>query len=129
MFHYLGHSRSDLSATPSVKLSDVTCLWTKTSSDGPLYNVSIDLHGNKLLAVTGSVGSGKSSLLHAISGEILVAAGKVQVEGKISYVSQSAWIFSGTVRDNILFGNEFKEEKYQRVINACALKDDMTKFP
>ena len=58
-----------------------------------------------------------------------MAAGKVQVEGKISYVSQSAWIFSGTVRDNILFGNEFKEEKYQRVINACALKDDMTKFP
>ena len=79
--------------------------------------------------MTGPVGSGKSSLLHAISGEILVASGKVEVEGKIAYVSQSAWIFSGTVRDNILFGNEFKEEKYQRVINACALKDDMTKFP
>ena len=114
---------------PSVKMTNVSCVWTKDSTDGPLNKVNIDIHGNSLLAVTGPVGSGKSSLLQAISGELLLSSGKLQVKGNIAYVSQSAWIFSGTVRDNILFGNEYGEEKYQKVIIACALVDDMAKFP
>lgn len=110
-------------------MSNVSCVWIKNSSDGPLNNINIDIHGNTLLAVTGPVGSGKSSFLQAISGELLVTSGEVKVTGDIAYVSQSAWIFSGTVRDNILFGKEYDEEKYQKVLSACALIDDMAKFP
>ena len=96
---------------------------------GPLNNINLDVRGNTLLVVTGPVGSGKSSLLHAISGELLKSSGILKVWGSIAYVSQSAWIFSGTVRDNILFGQEYSEKKYQKIICACALLDDMAKFP
>ena len=58
-----------------------------------------------------------------------VTSGKVLVKGKVGLSSQVPWIFSETVRDNILFGNEFCPERYHKVIEACALKDDLDNFP
>ncbi|EDV27211.1 uncharacterized protein TRIADDRAFT_54940 [Trichoplax adhaerens] len=52
-----------------------------------------------------------------------------RISGKIAYVSQIPWIFSGTVRENILFGSEFHEEKYLKVIEACALRKDLQQWP
>ena len=112
-----------------VLLTDVTCNWNDSSSKGPLTNVTVNLHGNKLMFVTGPIGSGKSSLLHVITGSMSVTSGKVLVKGKVGLSSQVPWIFSGTVRDNILFGNEFCPERYYKVIEACALKDDLDNFP
>ena len=112
-----------------VLLTDVTCNWNDSSSKGPLSNVTVNLHGNKLMFVTGPIGSGKSSLLHVIAGSMSVTSGKVLVKGKVGLSSQVPWIFSGTVRDNILFGNEFCPERYHKVIEACALKDDLDNFP
>ncbi|QCD83409.1 putative ABC transporter C family member 15 [Vigna unguiculata] len=78
------------------------------------------------VAVCGSVGSGKSSLLCCILGEIpLVSGALTKVYGTRSYVPQSPWIQSGTVRENILFGKQMNKEFYEDVLDGCALKQDI----
>lgn len=82
-----------------------------------------------MTVIIGSVGSGKTSLLMTILGEVPIVSGKVKVNGRISYASQEPWIFSGTVRQNILFGNDFDEHKYKRVIFVSALEEDIRLLP
>ena len=65
----------------------------------------------------------QSSLLRALLGELAPSQGKVSVHGRIAYVSQQPWLFPGTVRSNILFGKKYEEERYEKVIKACALKE------
>lgn len=64
----------------------------------------------------------QSSLLSAVLGELPASQGLVSVHGRIAYVSQQPWVFSGTVRSNILFGKKYEKERYEKVIKACALK-------
>ena len=64
----------------------------------------------------------QSSLLMALLGEMPLSQGDIQVKGRIGYASQQPWIFSGTVKENITFGQEFDEDRYNRVIEACALR-------
>lgn len=71
------------------------------------------------------MGAGKSSLLNAVLGELPPSQGLVNVHGRIAYVSQQPWVFSGTVRSNILFGKKYEKERYEQVIKACALKKDL----
>ena len=65
----------------------------------------------------------QSSLLHALLGELPPSQGQVTMHGRIMYVSQQPWMFSGTVRSNILFGKKYEEERYEKVIKACALEE------
>ena len=65
----------------------------------------------------------QSSLLSAVLGELPLSQGKVSVHGRIAYVSQQPWVFSGTVRSNILFGKKYEKERYEEVIKACALEE------
>ena len=65
----------------------------------------------------------QSSLLSAVLGELPPNQGQVSVHGRIAYVSQQPWVFSGTVRSNILFGKKYEEERYIKVIKACALEE------
>ena len=58
----------------------------------------------------------------AAMNEIPIIEGHVKVIGTVSYVSQEAWIFSGTVRQNILFGKDYDERKFENVIDVCALR-------
>ena len=83
----------------------------------------------QLVGITGSVGSGKTSLLMAILGELPISSGKISCIGKIAHVSQTPWVYSGTVRENIVFGNEFVEQKYNKVIEVCDLQKDTSRFP
>lgn len=62
-------------------------------------------------------------------GELFINKGRVDVKGRISYASQEAWIYSGTVRENILFNSVYDSEKYKEVVKVCALERDMTLFP
>jgi ATP-binding cassette, subfamily C (CFTR/MRP), member 1 len=80
-----------------------------------------------LVALVGPVGSGKSSILAAILGEMSKTDGHVQVAGNIAYVPQTAWILNATLKENILFGKSFDEKLYNEVIDACALKPDFGK--
>ena len=94
-----------------------------------LHGVSLQCSGRDLIAITGATGSGKSSVLEAIVGEIPVTNGQILVTGKIAYMPQNPWLFSGTVKENILFGNEFDEQKYQATIEACSLTEDFELLP
>ena len=91
-----------------------------------LSNVSFHVDSGDLSAVIGRVGSGKSSLCSAILNESILGEGRVAVKGRVAYVAQTAWILNATVRDNILFGAPYDEEKYQRVLKACQLEQDLS---
>nr|XP_020449184.1 cystic fibrosis transmembrane conductance regulator isoform X2 [Monopterus albus] len=94
-----------------------------------LRNISLSLEKGKMLAVAGSTGSGKSSLLMMILGELVPSEGKIMHSGRISFSPQTAWIMPGTIRDNILFGLTYDEYRYTSVIKACQLEEDFALLP
>ena len=95
-----------------------------------LQDIQFSTASQGLTVITGPVGSGKSTLLSVIAGEISAdICGSITFQGTLAYVPQTAWIFSGTIRENILFGQPYDESKYNRVIEACALKEDIQRFP
>eukprot|EP01052_Picozoa_sp_SAG31_P002041 SAG31_NODE_68_length_28153_cov_23.647717_23_plen_75_part_00 len=67
--------------------------------------------------------------MHAILGELERTHGSVTVNGSVSYAAQSSFIMNCTLKDNILFGSEYDEEKYRQVLFACALEDDLKQLP
>uniref|UniRef100_A0A8U7M3N2 Multidrug resistance-associated protein 4 n=1 Tax=Corvus moneduloides TaxID=1196302 RepID=A0A8U7M3N2_CORMO len=103
-------------------VQDLTCYWDKSSETPALQQISFTVRRGELLAVIGPVGAGKSSLLSAVLGELPTDKGLINVTGRIAYVSQQPWVFSGTVRSNILFDKEYEKEKYEKVLKVCALK-------
>uniref|UniRef100_A0A452RZL6 ATP binding cassette subfamily C member 4 (PEL blood group) n=1 Tax=Ursus americanus TaxID=9643 RepID=A0A452RZL6_URSAM len=108
-----------------VHVQDFTAFRDKASETPTLQGLSFTVRPGELLAVIGPVGAGKSSLLSAVLGELPRSHGLVSVHGRIAYVSQQPWVFSGTVRSNILFGKKYEKERYEKVIKACALKKDL----
>ncbi|XP_033908710.3 multidrug resistance-associated protein 1-like isoform X2 [Acipenser ruthenus] len=101
------------------------------SRDGApcLKKINVSVARGSLVAVVGHVGSGKSSLLSALLGEMEKKNGRVSLQGSVAYVPQQAWIQNATLRDNIVFGRERKESWYQRVVEACALMPDLEILP
>ncbi|XP_032595385.1 multidrug resistance-associated protein 1 isoform X3 [Drosophila grimshawi] len=90
-----------------------------------LKNINIEVRQNNLVAIVGTVGSGKSSVIQAFLGEMEKISGSVNTVGTMAYVPQQAWIQNATVRDNILFGKPYDRKRYNRVIDACALRTDI----
>ncbi|KXS18959.1 hypothetical protein M427DRAFT_95715 [Gonapodya prolifera JEL478] len=90
-----------------------------------LRGVDFVLPKGALMMVVGPVGSGKSSLLSALVGEMRRVEGLVEVRGSVAYCPQQAWIQNATVRANITFGNTFNERKYWETIRACAMERDL----
>ncbi|CAO4385214.1 unnamed protein product [Caenorhabditis nigoni] len=141
--------------TPSIHLNGVTSVWydddeaeeqenlkelKKTNdneevdrketnpSSGVVYgiqDVTIDLKSGECYGIIGSVGSGKSSLLLTMLSEAKMSKGRMEVHGSIAYCAQEPWIFTGTVRENILFGNEYDAERYQNSLELCLLNQDL----
>ncbi|XP_061382593.1 multidrug resistance-associated protein 1 isoform X5 [Danaus plexippus] len=98
-------------------------------SEPVLKNINLQIPRGGLVAVVGAVGSGKSSLLSALLGEMNKISGRVNTNGVIAYVPQQAWIQNATLQDNILFGKPLEKVKYNNVINVCALKPDFDVLP
>ncbi|KMZ60199.1 hypothetical protein ZOSMA_5G00620 [Zostera marina] len=90
-----------------------------------LSNINLKIKKGSLAAVDGMVGSGKSSLLACLLGEMNKITGKVRICGSTAYVAQTAWIQNGTIKDNILFGLPMDGEKYDNVIHVCCLYKDL----
>ncbi|XP_041931072.1 ATP-binding cassette sub-family C member 12-like isoform X3 [Alosa sapidissima] len=90
-----------------------------------LRNISFTLPKGNLLGVCGNVGSGKTSLISSVLEQMHLLKGSVIADGTFAYVSQQAWIFHGSVRDNILMGQPFNQQRYNDVINVCSLKPDL----
>lgn len=101
----------------------------KQISGSVLRNVSLSLKSGELTAVVGRVGSGKSSLVHAILGEMNKVNGEVTLRGSVAYVAQTAWIFNDTLRNNITFGRKFDERLYRRAVRVSALEPDIEVLP
>ncbi|EGG23167.1 ABC transporter C family protein [Cavenderia fasciculata] len=93
-----------------------------------LKNINFLAPHGKLTIIVGKVGEGKSSLVSALIGEISKLGGTVYVPGSIGYTPQVAWMVSGSLRDNILFGKPYDKERYIKVIEACCLKPDLVQL-
>ncbi|GFS15404.1 ABC transporter C family member 5 [Elysia marginata] len=113
-----------------VKMMNVTAKWDG-SPEGvtTLDDISLSVSTGQLVAVIGPVGSGKTSLLMTLLGELPVQSGSVRAQGKIAYVSQHPWIFSGSLRQNILFGEPLDKARYDKIIRISALSRDLTILP
>ena len=93
-----------------------------------LNDLNINFGKGKLIGVIGQVGCGKSSLLQAILRELPLECGSIDIDGTISYASQEPWIFAASVRQNILFGQEYDRDRYNAVVKCCALLRDFEQF-
>ncbi|CAG2102834.1 unnamed protein product [Medioppia subpectinata] len=112
-----------------VFMDKMSVRWNNETTEPTLRDISLSVKPGQLLGVVGAVGSGKSSLLMAILNEISLVSGRVVVRGRVSYAPQESWAFIASVRQNILFGSQYNEEKYNRVVKACALDTDFKLMP
>ncbi|KAJ7126538.1 P-loop containing nucleoside triphosphate hydrolase protein [Mycena crocata] len=112
-----------------LSITDADFRWASTDVVPTLENINLTVRKGELTALIGRVGSGKTSLLSAIIGDMSRSEGKVTLYGNISYAPQNPWIMSATVRDNITFNHLYDETFYQSVLEACALGPDIALLP
>lgn len=94
-----------------------------------LKDLSLSIGRKELIAVIGGVGSGKSSFLAALAGDMRRTKGEVMIGASRAFCPQYAWIQNATVRDNIIFGKDFRHDWYNEVVDACALRPDLDMLP
>ena len=114
---------------PVLRVSSLTTKQMKREDQFILQDIEFSAAPESLTVITGPVGSGKSVLLSAIAGEVSNTSGIITCKGNLAYVPQIPWVFSGTIRENILFGGAYDEVKYTKIIEACSLKEDIQQFP
>ncbi|KAG8892355.1 hypothetical protein FRC00_012209, partial [Tulasnella sp. 408] len=127
-----GHGRGGKGRKTREKTTPSTGTQTPVNRQEPfaLRNVSLRVPRGQLCAIAGPVGAGKSSLLMALIGEMKQLRGPNPVfGGSIAYCSQMAWIQNASVRDNILFGAEFEEERYWSALQDASLLSDLEILP
>ncbi|GAA5902364.1 hypothetical protein JCM6882_000511 [Rhodosporidiobolus microsporus] len=94
-----------------------------------LRGINLAIPKGQLCAVVGAVGSGKSSLLQALVGEMKKTRGEVEFGGTIAYAAQQAWMQSCSLKENVLFGRPYDEARYNRVIRDACLEADIEMLP
>ena len=94
-----------------------------------LKDINLNIKPGQFVVILGSVGSGKSSLLRAIINELNPHQGHVLAKGRIAMVTQQAFLLNETLRGNILFGKEFNQQKYNKVVEICQLRPDLETLP
>ncbi|KAL7730042.1 hypothetical protein ACLKA6_009329 [Drosophila palustris] len=112
-----------------VEFSQFNAKWTTQATDNTLENINLKLGRRQLVAVIGPVGAGKSSLIQSILGELPADKGNLKVNGRFSYAAQEPWLFTGSVRENILFGLTLDKHRYRTVVKKCALERDFELLP
>ena len=133
------HHEKGFSRIPYLNFFDVTCKLPSPliTSLAPTFNnvtllnyITFHVSQRGLILITGPVGSGKSSLLACVlDGELLITNGTVKYSGNLAYVSDTPWVFPGTIRENILFGLPYNEEWYLQTVKACQLENDFMVLP
>lgn len=93
-----------------------------------LNDLNLNIRKGEFIVITGLIGSGKSSLLNAIAGFMKKVEGSVDINGSMVLCGQP-WIQNTTVKENIIFGSEYDEEKYKQVIYSCSLESDLEILP
>ncbi|KAH3667094.1 hypothetical protein WICMUC_005441 [Wickerhamomyces mucosus] len=108
--------------------------------DFKLKDLNVEFKPKKLNVIIGPTGSGKTSLLMALLGEMTKLNGSIYLPGykayeeliigedgfteSVAYCSQSAWLLNDTIKNNIIFGSPFNKTRYQAVVEACGLSRD-----
>lgn len=113
----------------AIEFDNCSFSWAKNGSNLlALKNIDFVATKGELSTIIGKVGSGKSSFIKSVFGDLYKFGGKVTTHGKIAYVSQASWIMNGSIKENILFGHRFDSELYEKVLEACDLKVDLRSF-
>ncbi|MCJ1476856.1 hypothetical protein MMC13_005525 [Lambiella insularis] len=117
------------SGDEALRIRDATFTWDRHDSRRCLEDIDFTARKGELSCVVGRVGSGKSSLLEAILGNIWKIHGEVVIHGSIAYVAQQPWVMNASVKENIVFGHRWDPHFYDRTIFACALIEDFKTLP
>ncbi|XP_033646525.1 ATP-binding cassette sub-family C member 9-like [Asterias rubens] len=107
-------------------------IWDNTANTPTLRNIDLDIEAGKLTMIVGQVGSGKSSLLSAILGEMTTMSGGVQWNESyhtVAFGAQKAWLLNASLKDNIVFDNVYNNARYKTVIASCSLQPDIDILP
>ena len=137
-FVHPGGKNTKSSSSKTIDIVGATLAWevdentSKKLGESPdrsfvscLFDLNLSVGRGELVGVAGAVGSGKTSSVSAIMGEMKLKEGRVGINGSLALVSQQAWIFNATLRENILLGSPMKVAWYHQVIEACALTSDL----
>ncbi|KAH7925483.1 ABC transporter [Leucogyrophana mollusca] len=109
--------------TPAKKVEEGTAHIFK------ITDVDMEIPRGQLVAIVGAVGTGKTSLLQGLIGEMRKTSGIVEFGGSIAYCAQSAWIQNATIRENVCFGRPFEEERYWKAVRDACLEPDLDMLP
>ncbi|KAJ3492703.1 hypothetical protein NLG97_g5201 [Lecanicillium saksenae] len=124
-----GHNESPV----AIDFDSAKFQWPCEGDSTPTYlDVgSLSIPRGKTTVVIGRNGSGKTSLLQSILGEMILTKGTCAVKGSVAYCSQDPWILSGDLSDNVIFNSSrgFDQERYQKIVQACGLDKDFAKLP
>ncbi|XP_045811470.1 ABC transporter C family member 10-like [Trifolium pratense] len=113
----------------SILIKSADFSWEYNILKPTISNIDLKASVGQKIAICGEVGSGKSTLLAAILGEIPNTNGNIEVYGTFAYVSQTAWIQTGTIQENILFGSAMDVQRYQETLHRSSLMKDLELFP
>ena len=113
----------------SVIIRDATYSWNRHEDKNVLHNINFTAYKGELSCIVGRVGSGKSSLLSSLLGDLWKVNGHSEIRGTVAYASQQTWILNATVKENIVFGYRYDSEFYEKTVHACALVDDFAQLP
>ncbi|KAG0359164.1 Canalicular multispecific organic anion transporter 2 [Podila minutissima] len=97
--------------------------------DATLTDINLSVPMGHLTAIVGRVGQGKTSLFSAMIGDMYKRQGSVKIYGRVAYAPQQTWIINATLKDNIVFGLEFDQERYDRIVYASGLLPDIEMLP
>ncbi|XP_047948390.1 ABC transporter C family member 2-like [Salvia hispanica] len=115
---------------PAISIKNGYFSWEAKAERPTLSNINLDIPVGSLVAIVGSTGEGKTSLVSAMLGELpAVADANVVIRGNVAYVPQVSWIFNATVRNNILFGSPFERARYEKSIDMTCLQYDLEVLP
>ena len=121
-------SPTSVNGQPAISLTNAVYSWQK-SGQPILKNLNLKVPQGSLLSVIGQVGSGKTSFLMAMLGEMERQRGDARLQGSIAFVPQIAWMQNETLKNNILFGAPEDPHRYRDVLRACALESDIKILP
>lgn len=112
-----------------IVLKNATANWMQENSTVGIHKVNFDTDNHRLVAITGHVGSGKTTMLEVILKELPLIDGSLEIKGDVSYAAQQSWVFEGSVRNNIIFTDVFDDDRYKAVTRACSLQRDFELMP